>query len=220
MKRKVMHSHKGKFIVLEGIDYCGKGTHARKLADHLFSKNKRFSILLTREPTMLTEEGRKIRNLLMSMKNTSEEKEALFQLYIEDRKKHLAQHVIPALEFGSIVISDRHKHSTIAYQGAQGVPIDKIIAAHEGMLTPDLTIIFDTSPEEYVRRAAFDSRKEPEVFDKDKEFISKVREIYLQMPTLLPEENIKIIDAARPFEEVHQEVIVEVEKVLLSASSA
>jgi len=205
---------KGKFIVLEGIDYCGKGTQSAILARYFFNKDKKSPVVLTREPTMLTEEGRTIRNLLMTMKNPLEGAEKLFHLYVEDRKKHVNQFIQPALDFGAIVISDRYKYSTIAYQGAQGNPIEKIIEAHYGLLIPDLAIVLDITPEEYAERATKERGTHVEIFDQNKEFIARVREIYLQMPKLLPDENIKIISAMPTFEEVHQQVISEVEKAL------
>jgi dTMP kinase len=217
-----MHPFKGKFVVLEGIDLSGKGTHTIGLAKHFYTKSKQNIFLLTREPTMSTDEGKLLRHLLQTMEDPKAEAERLFQLYVADRKKHLANFVIPALKFGAIVFCDRFKHSTIAYQGALGVPVEKIIDAHSEMIVPDLTIIFDIAPEEYERKFAMQKSKgtHQEVFDRDSEFIAKVREIYLQMPKLLPQENIKIIDASRPFEEVHKEVIAEVEKILLPSTAS
>jgi len=209
-----MDNSKGKFIVIEGIDLTGKGAHTIGLPRHFYQKSKENVFLLTREPTMSTEEGRILRDLLQTMKDPKAEAERLFQLYVADRKKHMQNFVIPALEFGAIVFCDRFKHSTIAYQGALGIDVGRIIEAHKEMIVPDLTIILDITPEEYVKKAAIEKQTHVEVFDKDKEFITKVRKIYLQMPELLPNENIKIISATPPFEEVHQEIIEEVEKIL------
>lgn len=206
--------YKGKFIVLEGIDLTGKGTHTIKLAQHFYQKSKKNVFLLTREPTMATEEGKMLRHLLMTMKDPIAERERLFQLYVTDRKNHMENFVMPALKFGAVVLCDRFKHSSIAYQGALGVPIRRIIDAHREMIVPDLTVILDIPPEEYAKKSAAEQKTHEEVFDKNMEFITKVREIYLQMPKLLPNENIKIISSLPPFEEVHQKVIEEVEKIL------
>jgi len=209
-----MNNHKGRFIVLEGIDLTGKGTHTIGLAQHFYHKSKENVFLLTREPTMATEEGRMLRYLLKNMKDPTAERERLLQLYVADRRKHMENFVMPALEFGAIIFCDRFKHSSIAYQGALGIPVGRIIDAHSGMAVPDLTIILDIPPEEYVRKSAAEQKTHEEVFDKDREFITKVREIYLRMPRLLPDENIKIISSLPPFKEVHEKVIEEVEKIL------
>jgi dTMP kinase len=212
--------YKGKFIVLDGIDYCGKGSHITALANYFFSKSKESVVVLTREPTMLTEEGKEIRKLLATMKSPREAADRLFYLYPADRKKHVNRFIIPCMSFGAIVISDRYKYSTIAYQGAQGIPVERTIEVHKEMLIPDLALILDITPEEYVMRAVSNRRQQPEVFDKNKEFIRKVRQIYLEMPELLPNENIKIISSMSPFEEVHPLVVAEVEKIMLSNSKS
>lgn len=211
----MQHGYPGKFIVLEGIELNGKDTHAAALARYLHFKDKKYSIVLTREPTKLTDEGRMLRKMLLEMKEPQKENEKLFNLYVADRKKHVNDLIIPALKFGATVISNRQKHSTIAYEGALGIPIEKIIDAHKEMIAPDLTIILDITIEEFERRFTENTITHSEVFDKDKEPMEKIREIYLQMPQLLPDENIKIISSMEPFEEVHQKVIAEVEKILV-----
>lgn len=208
------HNFKGKFIVIEGIELNGKDTHAAALSKYFFFKNKAHSVVLTREPTKLTEEGRLLRKMLVEMKEPQKEKEKLFELYIADRRKHVEGLIIPALKFGSTVICDRFKHSTIAIQGALGIPVEKIIEAHKGMIVPDLTIILDITIDEYAKRFSESASTHNEVFDEDKELMIKIRENYMRMPELLPDENIKFISSMEPFEEVHQKVIAEVEKIL------
>jgi dTMP kinase len=210
----VGHGYKGRFIVLEGIELNGKDTHTTALAKYLFYKNKEHSVILTREPTKLTEEGKILRKMLLEMENPRKDSEKFFNLLVDDRTRHVNELIVPALKFGATVISNRHKYSTIAYEGSLGIPIPRIIEAHKGMVVPDLTIILDITMEEFEKRFAENSDTHKEVFDKDKAFISQVREVYLQMPELLPEENIKIISSMEPFEEVHQKVIEEVEKIL------
>lgn len=143
------HNFKGKFIVLEGIELNGKDTHSAALARNLFFRDKKHSVILTREPTKLTEEGKLLRKMLLEMKEPQKENEKLFNLYVADRKKHVNELIVPALKFGAIVISDRHKHSTIAYEGALGMPLKKIIEAHKDLVVPDLTIILDITMEEF-----------------------------------------------------------------------
>ncbi len=208
------HGYRGKFIVLEGIELNGKDTHTAALSKYFFFKNKEHSVILTREPTKLTEEGKLLRKMLVEIKEPEKEKERLLELYIADRKKHVEGLIIPALKFGSTVICDRFKHSTIAIQGALGIPVEKIIEAHKGIIVPELTIILDITIDEYAKRLSENVSNHNEVFDKDKELMIKIRENYMRMPELLPDENIKFISSMEPFEEVHQKVVAEVEKIL------
>jgi dTMP kinase len=210
----VAHKFPGKFIVLEGIELNGKDTHTAALSKHFFFKNKEHSVILTREPTKLTEEGRLLRKMLLNMKQPQKENEKLFDLYLADRRKHVEGLIIPALKFGSTVISDRFKHSTIAYEGALGIPIERIINAHKGIIAPDLTIILDITIDEFKRRFAESAATHSEVFDTNVELMTKIREVYMRMPELLPDENIKFISSMEPFEQVHQKVVAEVEKII------
>jgi len=208
------NSFKGKFIALEGIELNGKDMHASALARHLHFKDKKYAVVLTREPTKLTDEGRLLRKMLAEMKDPRNEGERLFNLYLEDRRKHVNGLIIPALQFGATVISNRYKHSAIAIQGALGVPIQRMIDAHREIISPDLTIILNITIDEFKRRYTENTVTHSEVFDKNVELMEKIRENYLRMPEMLPDENIKIISSMEPFEEVHQKVVKEVEKVL------
>ena len=99
----------GRLIALEGIDGCGKSTQAQLLADRL-------GALLTFEPgaTLL---GQSLRRLLLDADQppVSERAEAL--LMAADRAQHVAEVVLPALEAGTWVVTDRFSASTLAYQG-------------------------------------------------------------------------------------------------------
>ena len=93
---------KGKFIVFEGIDGCGKGTQMLKLANFLFSLNKYNHILITREPYKL----REIREILQKDEPAEEKSQELTELFVKDRKEHVDELINPALNKGIIVISD------------------------------------------------------------------------------------------------------------------
>ena len=208
-------NYKGKLIVLDGVDYAGKDTQIIKLADCLYQASKANNILLTREPTMLTDEGRRIRELLATMKDPREKAEELTDLLIRDRRKLMSYVVEPNLEQGLLVLVNRHKYSTTAYQGTQGISTQKIIDAHKGMIKPDLVLILDINPDEYARRASISKGQvHTEVFDRNKEFISSVRKLFLQMRDFYPEENIKIIPAEGLAEDVHKKILAEVLNVL------
>ena len=141
---------KGKFITFEGNDGCGKSTHIRLLEEYL--KSKGYEILVTREPGA-TEAGKIIRDLLLN-KNYKDimTPEAELFLYEADRAIHTNSVILPALNEGKVVLSDRYYDSTTAYQGIAGkvdlgfVLMCNEIASHN--LKPDLTFYIDAGLDE------------------------------------------------------------------------
>ena len=205
---------RGKFIVLEGIDGSGKGEQMCMLAQWLYKKNKNFHILMTREPS-LSEHGELVRRLLITSREMGAYAREFLRLFVADRSDHIRRLIAPSLRYGCIVLCDRYKHSTIAYQQAQGIPFDEIVLAHKDFLVPDLTIILDAEPRVALMRNLGDpSRMYQEVFEREVEFAEKMRQNYLALPDRLKGENIVIIDANRPVEAVFGAVRAEVEKIL------
>lgn len=205
---------RGKFIVLEGIDGSGTTTQAALLVNYLFKKEGKH-VFLTREPTGFAV-GKKIKESLKDDKAAGidplkEKGEEYARRYIEDRKWHLSEAVMPNLEKGVDVISDRHKYSTLAYQKAQGMNFEELARRHEGLLLPDLVIIIDLPVEEAMSRRLGDESV-PEFFEKV-EFQKKARENYLSLKEKLEGEKIVIVDGSGSIEEVHQEIVKEVEKL-------
>ena len=143
----------GKFIVLEGIDGAGTTTQARKIADFLFEKNKNNTILLTREPYK-SQFGLRVKDLLKHDKDPKANARLYAQLFVEDRKFHLTNVILPALREGITVICDRYMLSTLAYQHWQGIDLSVLLDAHKGMPLPDLTLFLDAPPELAFRRRA------------------------------------------------------------------
>jgi dTMP kinase len=204
----------GKFIVLEGIDGCGKGTQAKVLASWLFDKDKKNTVVLTRNPYRLVDD---IRSVLKSSKSPTEKKQELTNLFIKDRKLCLAECIEPNLRLGHHVICDRYKHSTIVYQSCQGVDVNKLVSLHEGMLVPHLTIVIDVPAEVGLERLQKDSkerRPNQEMFEK-LEFMKKLAEGYKHLPKLLPSEKIVFVDGNREPQEVFKDVQSAVQKTLV-----
>ena len=150
---------KGKFIVLEGIDGCGKTTQINELSKWLpksgLIKNNA-TLIKTREPggSVL---GREIREMILNNNKTNSPSfltELL--LYSADRAEHISKVISPALKNGNWIISDRFSGSTLAYQGyGREINIDIIkqlenIVCHN--IRPDLTFFLDLSPEESILR--------------------------------------------------------------------
>ena len=150
---------KGKFIVIEGIDGCGKTTQIDEISrwlptSGLMGKNSK--LIKTREPggSLL---GKRLRNLILdNNKNNKPSSLAELLLYSADRAEHVSKIISPALKKEDWVISDRFSDSTLAYQG-YGRHINlEIIKNIESIVCqgehPDLTIFLEISAEESILR--------------------------------------------------------------------
>ena len=99
----------GRYIAFEGVEGCGKSTHVKRLATHL-------DALVTREPggTVI---GTTLREIMANTANTHLSPRAEALLMSADRAQHLHELVVPTLESGRHVVSDRSVYSSLAYQG-------------------------------------------------------------------------------------------------------
>ncbi len=134
---------RGAFIVLEGIDGCGKTTQAGLLAAWLGEQG--YDVVLTRQPGG-TPEGEQLRALVLSPEHEITPEAELF-LYLADRSLHVTQVIRPALAGGRVVVCERYTDSTLAYQGyGRGLEVGLLRRLNEmatGGLRPDLTIVLD-----------------------------------------------------------------------------
>ena len=208
----------GKFIVLEGIDGSGTTTQSQKLANYLFEKDKKNIVLLTREPTKLSPEGKQLRRRLSGQLLEGEvpqhDPDFWADLFINDRKWHVDTIVSPALDRGQIVISDRHKLSTIAYQSTQGADMDNLIQRHASLRKPDLTILVDVPAEIAMERMSAAADRTSEYFDKV-ELQKRIRDNYLAaVEKLEKSENIVIVDGTPAREEVTAALIAAVNPLM------
>jgi dTMP kinase len=193
---------KGLFIVFEGVDGGGKSTQIKMISD--FFKGKGYELEQHMEPTHET-----IGQVLWDYMNSKErsfdpETEAL--LFAADRIEH-GKRIKNALEQGKIVISDRYKHSSYAYQGAAGVDVDWMQSLNKHALVPDLVILLDIDPDKSLERV---SDRAKTVFEK-KEYLKKVRAEYLRYAD---KRELVVIDAFQSIEEVYEDIIKHVEKLL------
>lgn len=165
----------GLFITFEGPEGAGKSTQVTLLAEWLRARG--LEAYTTREPGG-TPLGREIRRLLLSQDMSAETE---YLLYSADRAEHVRKVVLPALEEGKIVISDRHLDSSLAYQGyGRGLPLDwlrQVAAGAVGSLRPHRTILLDLPPKAGLARLEQHDRLEQEHL----EFHQRVRGGYLQL---------------------------------------
>ena len=150
---------RGRFIVLEGIDGCGKTTQLEHLVRWLPTSGllpQGVQLLQTREPGG-TSLGRSVRQLLLhSTGDAAPAPTAELLLYAADRSQHVERLIRPALERGDWVISDRFSGSTQAYQGyGRGLDrglIEQLEQIATGGLQPDLTLWLELPVAESLRR--------------------------------------------------------------------
>ncbi len=200
---------RGKFIVFEGIDGCGKSTQIFKFVEYLSKLSKYNHILLTRNPY----KAREIRELLKTNDSPESQSEKLAELFVNDRKEQTQEIILPHLEKGHYVISDRYKLSTIAYQSAQGLEPSKLIEMHNGLPIPDITFIVDVPAKIGQERMDKDNRTKHRL-EASTEFQEKVRQKYMETLKHLPNEKIVIIDGTKSVEEIHKQITEEFEKLI------
>jgi dTMP kinase len=131
----------GIFIALEGIDGSGTTTQAERLVAHLEARGR--AAVRTAEPSG-GPVGRLIRSALTDRSLIGDE--TLGVLFAADRLDHLEREVLPALERGLVVVSDRYLLSSLAYQGSY-LPVDFVLALNERARRPDASILLRVSPE-------------------------------------------------------------------------
>jgi len=194
---------KGLFVTFEGIDGSGKSTQVWLLGKYISSLNKYNHIIMTREPWKNAD----IRKILHEDDDPYSQAMKLAEMFVEDRKEHFSELMSPNINKGIHVISDRYSFSTLAYQQTQGIPLDKLLKMHEGLPIPDLIFIVDIPVEVALQRMKKDAiRKTEQKFEKNKEFIEKLRKIYLDLAKIQGH-NVIVIDGTKSPEEIFEKQI-------------
>lgn len=204
--------NKSKFITIEGSEGSGKSTNIRFVQDFLSSKN--IDYVSTREPggTPIAE---KIRDLLLDKSNTSLCDDAELLLMFAARAQHLNELILPALDAGKWVISDRFTDASYAYQGGgRGLSWEKIAQLEQwvqGALRPDATILLDIPVDIGMDRVR--ERGETDRFEQEQlSFFNRIRESYLRLAKENPE-RFHIVDTQPSIKDVHQQLIAVMEKI-------
>jgi len=189
---------KGKFIVFEGIDGCGKTTQINEIFKWLPTSNlisNDSSIVKTREPggSLL---GAKLRELILSNnKDNVPTNLTELLLYSADRAEHVTKIITPALKKGDWVLSDRFSGSTLAYQG-YGRNIDKEIIKQLEIIAcqgqkPDITFFLDISIEESL------ARRKNQIPDRlESEGVNFLRKVNIGFKKIAQENNWIVISAS------------------------
>ncbi|MGN6627786.1 MAG: dTMP kinase, partial [Tepidisphaeraceae bacterium] len=143
-----MNHRDARFIVFDGNEGCGKSTQAGMLKDHWEAAGR--EVVFVRDPGT-TRIGEEIRHILLNPDHDEMAMRCEMLLYMAARAQMMKQIIVPALEAGKVVISDRFVSSTLAYQlGGDGLTADEIRAVGQIAINgrwPDLTLILDMPAE-------------------------------------------------------------------------
>jgi len=220
--------YKGKFIVFEGLDGSGLSTQAKLLGDYLQNRGPAHiatparsdaassgersvaggrEVILTKEPTMDSEAGRQIRAILDE--KIKIEAAEIQRLFVQDRKEHLDNLIVPALKAEKMVISDRYFFSTLAF-GAVSSNLEWLIGLNKDFLLPDMTFLLLVRPEICVDRII--KRGEGvKLFEK----LPTLEKVYKNYQIIAERfENIHVVNGEESAEEVFEEIKNEISKLL------
>jgi dTMP kinase len=205
-------TYPGFFLSFEGVDGCGKTTQLERLITRLEAAG--YSVVRAQEPGG-TRLGHEIRRLLLDARNADLQPIPELLLYFASRAQNIAEVILPALEAGKLVVSDRFTDATVAYQGyGRRLGVDAVRKIDEVAcqgLEPDVTIWLDLDPEIAVSRALErqegsggqdESRMEREARDFHARVSQGYRELWKSNP-----KRIRRVDASGSIEEVESAVV-------------
>ena len=206
-----MQKIQGKFIVFDGGEGCGKSTQAQLLKQVFEESGSK--VLLVRDPGTTTI-GEMIRAILLNPENDQMSMRCEMLLYMAARAQMMKQIILPALESGAVVISDRFVSSTLAYQlGGDGLTKDEIEDIAEMAIKgrwPDLTILLDMPPEHSMARV---KRAKDRIELRPPAYHEQVRKNYLSQASAMPD-RYRVIAADRTLEQVHTDVVAAIKSLV------
>lgn len=198
-------------ITFEGIDFCGKSTQIKLLEKYLV--NNKIETKIIREPGG-TEISELIRDILLDKKNNLMFMETEILLFSASRSQLVREKIKPFIEKNYYVICDRFFDSTTAYQGyGRGISPSAVESVNKlavGELIPDLTFFIDISIEEANnRKQKMNGDSLDRIENSNNEFFIKVRNGYLEIAKR--EKRFRIINGEDSVENIHQQIINEIE---------
>ena len=205
-----VYSDSGLFLCFEGGEGAGKSTQAGLLHDWLVGRGH--AVLLTHEPGD-TQVGRDIRRIVLdpATGHLADRTEAL--LYAADKAEHVEKVVLPALDEGHVVITDRYVDTSLAYQGTgRGLDVaelEHVLRWATGDLRPHLTVLLDVEPAAGLGRFEERDRIEAESL----EFHERARAGYLRLAEADPDHYL-VLDARDDRERIAAKIRDRVEGLL------
>lgn len=194
------------FITFEGIDFCGKSTQVKLLKNYFEDLGRQ--VVIIREPggTLISE---KVRDILLDKKNSGMKDETEILLFSASRAQLVREIILPNLNAGNVVISDRFFDSSTAYQGyGRGVSLDFINTINRfaaGPALPKLTFILDISIEEVERRQKKMQCDLDRMELSNRSFFERVRTGYLTMAE--QDERFKVLSAEQSIQDIHEQIL-------------
>ena len=191
------------YIALEGLEGCGKSTHAKRLGEHL-------NAVITREPGG-TRIGSLLRAILADPENVDLDRRTEALLMAADRAQHMAEVIKPALDRGQHVVSDRSIYSTLAYQGyGRQLGTEALLSISTWALNdrlPDLVIYIDVPTDVLNARLA---KRDLDRFEREgADFFARIAEGFRELRAADPDRWV-IIDGTVPKDDVEAAIRAQV----------
>ncbi|GMQ77620.1 MAG: dTMP kinase [Anaerolineae bacterium] len=194
------------FITFEGSEGSGKSTQIDLAAEYL--RSLEYTVVVSREPGG-TNIGEQVRSCLHDVNNRNMAPEAEVLLYSASRAQYVSEVILPALESGAIVLSDRYADSTIAYQGyGRGLDLKalrQIIRFSTGGLKPNLTFLLEIGVEDGLERREIGGAEMNRMDLQSISFYERVEKGYKALVAAEPDRWV-IIDANRPKDVVQDDI--------------
>ncbi len=200
-----MNSYSGTFIVVEGGDGAGTTTQSKKLAEELDAH-------WTAEHGARRPDGGCVGDKIEEMISSRDySAEAVALAFATDRMLHLEEDVLPRLENGEVVVSDRYMYSSIVYQSLMGADRDWVENINRYALTPDLAIVLDVDAD--IAMSRVESRGEDDNIFEQLSFQEKVVLKYRE----LARQNSECVrvDSSKPIEDVFEQIMSEIRSASL-----
>ena len=203
---------KGRFITIDGVEGAGKSTQIDLICSYL--QRKGIDVVRTREPGG-TDVGEKIRSVLLDVDNQEMHSDTELLLMFSSRNELIQNKIIPALNKGSWVVSDRFTDASFAYQGGgRMLNLDRISKLEEWVLgdfKPDLTLLLDINVELGMTRIEARAAKD-RIELEERAFFERVRSVFIGRSEAFPE-RIKLIDASGTIDDIHEKIKLLVDSI-------
>lgn len=204
---------KGIFISMEGPDGSGKSTQIELLKKYF--EDKGVECVITREPggTRISED---VRGIILNRDYTEMDYMTELLLYASARAQLVSEVILPALEAGKCVISDRFVDSSAVYQGiARGLGVETVYEINKYATRnrfPDKTFLLDLPAEAGIARKK--DQKELDRMEREAlDFHERVAAGYREMAERDPERIVRI-DATKSVEDIHETIVSAIEKMM------
>ncbi|MCS7106456.1 MAG: dTMP kinase [Candidatus Aenigmarchaeota archaeon] len=201
---------KGLFVVFEGITGSGKKTHIKLLAEKLKERGKEVTVISF--PNYETEIARFTKRPDLDSFTQS-------LLFAADRSLH-QERIKALLEKGNVVLCDRYCYSNFAYQAAKGLPIEWLKEIEKHNIKPDIVFLIDVPVEVSMNRVKqlsiedFTKKEILERLEKEKEFLEKIREIYLSLAVSDKETKWFVVNGSEEISVNHEKIWEKVKEEL------